>query len=65
MWTVRGQFNKPNKESPSDELEWSAVTVDTEAEAETWWNTRTARPSRGRVSTMTDPEGTVVRVKFG
>jgi hypothetical protein len=65
MWTVKTQFNKPNKETPTSELEWSAVTVDTQAAAEQWWNTRTVRPQRGSVSTMMDPTGAVVRVQFG
>ena len=65
MWTVRGQFNKPGAESNSKDLEWSAVMVDTEAEAEAWWKTRTVRPQRGSVSTMFNPQGKVVRVKFG
>lgn len=65
MWTVRAQFNKPNPESGSTDLEWNAVHVDTEAEAEAWWKTRTVRPQRGSVSTMFNPQGEVVRVKFG
>lgn len=65
MWTVRAQFNKPMAECPSNELEWGEVIVDTEAEAEQWWKTRTVRPSRGTVSTMFNPQGEVVRVKFG
>lgn len=65
MWTVKAQFNKPMAESSSNELEWSAVMVDTEEEAEQWWKTRTARPHRGSVSTMINPQGEVVRVKFG
>jgi len=64
MWTLRGQFNRPNAEGDTAELEWSAVMVDTEEEAETWWNTRTAQSHRGRVSTMFNPEGQVMRVKF-
>lgn len=65
MWTVRAQFNKPSAESNSKDLEWSAVIVETEEEAEAWWKTRTALPQRGRVSTMFNPQGEVVRVKFG
>lgn len=64
MWEVRGQSNKPNTESSSNDLEWSAVVVETFEEAERWWNCRTSAPNRGTVSTMFDPEGNVVRVKF-
>lgn len=64
MWTVKAQFNKPNAEGGTTELEWNAVQCDTKEEADAWWKTRTAQPQRGRVSTMTDPEGTVVRVRF-
>lgn len=65
MWEVRGQFSKPNAESTTGELEWSAVQVDTQAEAEAWWRCRTAgRCADRRVHTMFNPQGEVVRVKF-
>lgn len=65
MWEVRTQFSKPCAEGHSTELEWSAVRVDTEEEAEGWWKTRTAgRCADRRVHTMWNPQGEVVRVKF-
>ncbi len=65
MWQVRTQFSKPNAENPTGPLEWSAVLVDTEAEAEAWWETRTNTRSVGnRVCTMFDPEGNLVKVLF-
>ena len=64
MWQVRAQLNKPNKESTSGELEWSAVLVDTLEEAEAWWRCRTSFSTKGTVHTMYDPEGKVFRVKF-
>jgi len=41
MWQVRTQFSKPNADNPTGPLEWNAVLVATEAEAEAWWHTRT------------------------
>lgn len=65
MWEVRGQFSKPMSEGSSTDLEWSAVMVDTQAEAEAWWQCRTAgRCADRRVHTMFNPAGEVVRVKF-
>lgn len=64
MWQVRAQLNKPNKETPTGELEWSAVFVDTQEEAEAWWKCRTSFNSKGTVHTMYNPEGEVFRVKF-
>jgi len=65
MWEVRTQFSKPNAETPNGPMEWNSVWVDTEAEAEAWWKTRTSfRSNHNRVNTMFDPEGNVVRVKF-
>ncbi len=64
MWEVRTQFSKPSADTPNGPMEWNAVFVDTEAEAEAWWQTRTSRPStQPRVNTMFDPAGNVVRVK--
>ena len=65
MWEIRTQFSKPSADTPNGPMEWNAVFVDTEAEAEAWWQTRTSqRSTHTRVSTMFDPEGNVVRVKF-
>ena len=65
MWEVRTQFSKPMKDGHSDVLEWSAVMVDTEAEAEAWWQCRVScRSADRRVHTMFNPQGEVVRVKF-
>ena len=65
MWEVRSQFSKPSSESTTGELEWSAVQVDTEAEAEGWWQCRTeGRSTQRRVHTMFNPAGEVVRVEF-
>ena len=65
MWEVRTQFSKPMKDGASTNLEWSAVWVDTEEEAETWWNCRTqGRSVDRRVHTMFNPQGAVVRVEF-
>jgi hypothetical protein len=65
MWQVRTQFSKPNSENPTGPLEWNAVFVDTEAEAETWWQTRTTVKTVGRrVCTMFNPQGDLVRVEF-
>lgn len=65
MWELRGQFSRPNVEGNGTELEWSALFVETEQEAEAWWQTRTAGRSTARkVSTMFNPQGEVVRVHF-
>jgi hypothetical protein len=65
MWELRGQFSRPMAEWNSNELEWSAIFVDTEDEAELWWKTRTAsRSFARRVSVMFNPQGEVVRVHF-
>jgi hypothetical protein len=65
MWQVRTQFSKPPAENPTGAWEWSAVFVDTEAEAETWWHCRTTVKSVGnRVCTMFNPQGDLVRVEF-
>ncbi len=65
MWQVRTQFSKPNSDNPTGPLEWNAVLVATEAEAEAWWYTRTTVKSAARrVCTMFDPEGNLVRVAF-
>ena len=64
MWEVRGQSNKPNPEVQKDVLEWSSVLVETREEAERWWNCRTSFRQTGKVSTMYDPNGSVVKVKF-
>lgn len=65
MWEVHCQFSKPNSEGHSTELEWSAVRVSTQAEAEVWWRCRTGvRCGVRRVHTMWNPQGEVVRVKF-
>lgn len=65
MWELRTQYNRPGAEVQSGELEWNAVMVDTEAEADSWWRTRTSRLTPGSVSTMFNPAGTVVQVVFG
>ena len=64
-WIVSAQFSKVNPELAGDECEWSAVHVDTQEEAEAWWNCRTKfrKPYRA-VHTMWNPEGEVVRVLF-
>ena len=65
MWIVHCQFSKPAKEMNSTDLEWNAIVCDTQEEAETWWQCRTrGRSVVRRVHTMTDPQGSVVRVKF-
>jgi hypothetical protein len=65
MWELRTQFSKPPAENPTGAWEWSAVFVDTEAEAEAWWQCRTAGKSVGRrVCTMFNPAGDLVRVEF-
>jgi hypothetical protein len=64
MWEVHCQFSKPSAEGNSTELEWSAVRVDTQAEAEVWWRLRTGVCSTvRRVHTMRNPNGEVVRVR--
>lgn len=65
MWEVRSQYNKPNVEAASDDLEWSAVLVETEEEALRWWNTRTSYLVPGSVSTLFNPDGDVIKVVFG
>lgn len=64
-WKVRAQFNRPPAEMSTDNCEWNAVMVNTQSEAETWWNCRTAgRTAKNVVHTMFDPSGNVVRVAF-
>lgn len=65
MWQIKAQFNTPNKESPSNTLEWNAVHVDTLEEAEAWWRSRTNfNSNNGTVHTMWNPQGEIVRVSF-
>jgi hypothetical protein len=64
MWEIRGQFNTKAKEYDSGVLEWSSVLVDTQEEAEVWWNARTKSKTKGSVKTMYNPKGEVVRVEF-
>jgi len=65
MWELRTQFSKPPAENPNGPLEWNAVFVDTEAEAEAWWQTRATVKAVGRrVCTMFNPAGDLVRVEF-
>jgi len=71
MWELRGQFSvrqfdettgKPRTEGP---LEWTTITVNTQEEAEEWWECRTSTNCKvNRVSSMFDPNGTVVKVAF-
>lgn len=64
-WKVQTQFSRPNAESNSEQLEWSAVVVETQEEAEAWWKCRTSgRSVASRVHTMMNPAGEVVRVAF-
>lgn len=62
-WEVRTQMS--TKGPVSDELEWSSVSVETQEEAEVWWNVRvrSLTPNR-RVNTMMNPQGEVVRVSI-
>lgn len=65
MWEVRVQFSKPMQDGATADLEWSDVVVDTREAAEGWWQCRTqGRSTQRRVHTMTDPQGSVVKVKF-
>jgi hypothetical protein len=63
MWQVKTKMDKPSKDNPSGELEWNAVFLDTQEEAEAWWKTRTSFNTEGSVHTMLNPQGEVVRVK--
>ena len=63
MWEVRTQMSHRNEES--GDLEWSAVHVDTQEEAEAWWQCRTSgRSVVRRVHVMMNPASEVVRVSF-
>ncbi len=71
MWELRGQFSKrqmdsnTGKPATQGDLENSVLLVDTQEEAEAWWETRTrGRTATKRVSVMFDPQGKVVRVNF-
>lgn len=65
MWKVQSQFSKPMSDGSSTDLEWNAVCVNTQAEAEAWWKCRTqGLCAVRRVHTMWNPQGEVVRVKF-
>jgi hypothetical protein len=64
MWELRAQYNRLNAENPSGVLEWSSVFVDTQDQADSWWRCRTSSKCKGRVSTMFDPDGNVVKVAF-
>ena len=65
MWAVRAQFSRVNPESGSNECEWNAVLVESQEEAEQWWQCRTmGRRVVRTVQTMINPEGEVVRVLF-
>ena len=64
-WEVRAQFSRVNPELGSGECEWNAVLVESQEEAEAWWNCRTmGRRVVRTVHTMLNPEGEVVRVMF-
>lgn len=63
MWELKTQFSTPWVGGTN--LEWNAIRVATQEEAELWWQTRTrGRPAARRVHTMTDPDGRIVRVQF-
>jgi len=65
MWEVRTQFSQCMADRMTENLEWSATQVETEAEANTWWNCAvSSRSSTRRVHTMYNAEGEVVRVQF-
>lgn len=64
MWTLRTQFNQPSANG-FGRLEWNSVHVETQSQAESWWKTRTARMQKGSLAVMFDPDGTVIKVKFG
>ena len=65
MWEVRTQFSRPNAENNNPELEWSAVQVESQEEAEAWWQCRSrGRSVVRRVCVMVNPAGEVVRASF-
>lgn len=60
-WEVRTQMSNPS--AVSNEMEWCAVQVDTQEEAEAWWQCRmNGKSVARRVHVMMNPEGEVVRV---
>jgi hypothetical protein len=62
-WEVRAQRSTRDACVNSEELGWSAVLVETQAEAEAWWTCRTTQRHTTRVvHTMLNPAGEVVRV---
>lgn len=64
MWKVSGVISSVSKTVP-DSLEWSEIWVDTQEEAEKWWNARTRSVCEvRRTHTMFDPNGNVVKVAF-
>lgn len=64
MWELRTQLNKPNPENTDGNLEWSAVYVDTQEEAEAMWRCRTGMHNKCSVHTMYGPDGNLVRTRF-
>ena len=65
MWEVRTQWSRVNPNCGVEECEWSAVQVESQEEAEVWWNVRCAAQQRWRrVQTMWNPAGEVVRVRM-
>lgn len=68
MWILRAQFSKKGGWAPAEtpgELEWNEVHCETIEEAEQMWKVRTSSKRTERcVSTMYDPQGRIVRVKF-
>lgn len=63
MWEVRSQWARVNSECGTGDCEWSAVQVESQEEAEAWWQCRVSgRQVHRVVHTLWNPEGEVVRV---
>lgn len=64
-WEVRAQRSRRETCVECEELGWSSVFVDTQTEAEAWFECRTrGRRLERTVHTLFNPAGEVVRVAF-
>ena len=65
MWQLQSTHNTTNPEGDPDQLHGNGMWVDTQAEADSWWECWSrARNTSNTVSTLTNPDGEVVRVRF-
>lgn len=64
MWEIRTQYSIINDNGVSAELDWNAIVVDSEDDANHWWNSRVnSRSDIQRVYTMYK-NNQLVKIRF-